>query len=236
MTSRILILTTSHGTLGETGKPTGFHWQELTDPYWAFRDAGDTVEIASVHGGQPPADPGSDDGEGERPRSVQRFMDDESAMRALTHSLPVSELKPRSYDAVYLPGGHGTMWDLPDSKAVAGLIGKAWEAGAIIAAVCHGPAGLVGATLADGTPLVKGRRVNSFTDAEERKAGLDEVVPFLLESRLRELGAVFEGNDEAFGPHVARDGRLITGQNPASSKPLADQVLAALKNRQSEPA
>jgi putative intracellular protease/amidase len=163
-------------------------------------------------------------------------MDDEDAMRALKQARPAAHLTPGEYDAIYLPGGHGTMWDLPDSKAVAELISKAWEAGAIIAAVCHGPAGLVGAELADGTPLVKGKRVNSFTDAEERKVGLDDVVPFLLESRLRELGAIFEGNDKAFGPHVARDGRLITGQNPASSKPLADQVLAALKNRQSEPA
>jgi putative intracellular protease/amidase len=236
MTARVLILTTSHDTLGETGRPTGFHWQELTDPYWAFRDAGYEVDIASVHGGKPPADPGSDDGEGDRPASVQRFMDDARAMSALTHSRPAAHITPHDYDAVYLPGGHGTMWDLPHSAAVAELISRAWDQGAIVAAVCHGPAALTGVTLPDGTPLVKGKRVNSFTDAEERKAGLEEVVPFLLESRLRELGAEFEANEEAFGPHVARDGRLITGQNPASCEKLAEQILKALKEKQSEPA
>jgi len=236
MTSRVLILTTSHDKLGETGKPTGFHWQELTDPYWALRDAGYAVEIASVAGGQPPADPGSDDGEGERPASVQRFMDDTTAMTALSNTRPAAHATPGDYDAIYLPGGHGTMWDLPHTKAVTDLIAKAWEAGAVVAAVCHGPAALTGVELSDGTPLVKGKRVNSFTDAEERAVGLEEVVPFLLESKLREQGAKFEGNGENFGAHVARDGRLLTGQNPASAAPLAQAIMEALKAKQSEPA
>ena len=128
------------------------------------------------------------------------------------------------------------MWDLPRTKAVTDLIAQAWEAGAVIAAVCHGPAALAGVELSDGTPLVKGKQVNSFTDAEERAVGLEEVVPFLLESRLRELGAEFEANGENFGAHVARDGRLLTGQNPASAAPLAQAIMEALKAKQAEPA
>ncbi|MGD1876441.1 MAG: type 1 glutamine amidotransferase domain-containing protein [Kiloniellaceae bacterium] len=228
MTNRILILLTSNDALGDTGKPTGFHWEELTTPYWLLRDAGYDIDFASPAGGQPPADPQTGKKE-DRPASVQRFMDDEDAMGALKASRPVVEANADAYAAIYLPGGHGTMWDLAQSPAVGGLIAKAYEGGAVIGAICHGPAGLTGATLSSGEPLVRGKRVNSFTDAEEREVGLDKVVPYLLESRLREQGAKFEDNPEPFGAHVVRDGRLVTGQNPASAEKLGKLLIEALQ-------
>ncbi len=227
MTQPILILTTSHDQLGDTGKPTGFYWEELAVPYWALRDAGFEVVFASPKGGMPPADPASakpDDGGG----AVKRFMDDEGAMASLAQSLPVADAKAADYAAVYLPGGHGTMWDMSQTTAVGQIVAQVFEAGGIVGSVCHGPAGLLEAHLADGTPLVKGRRVNGFTNAEEREAGLEGTVPYLLETRLRALGGIFEGNMANFKPHAVRDGRLVTGQNPASSAAVARLLLAAL--------
>lgn len=229
MTKRVLFLLTSNGELGDTGKKTGFHWEEMTTPYWQLRDAGYAVDFASPKGGEPPADPKSAEEDG-RPASVQRFMDDAEAMKALATSRSVSEVNSDDYVAVYLPGGHGTMWDLAQTNAVGGLIARAYVDGAVVGAICHGPAGLVGAVLPDGIPLVRGKRVNSFTDAEEREVGLDEVVPYLLESRLRSLGAEFEGNAKSFGPYVVRDGRLITGQNPASAEKLGKLLIEAIED------
>jgi putative intracellular protease/amidase len=228
MTKPVLILLTSHAQLGDTGEATGFHWEEVTTPYWVLRDSGYDVRIASVKGGTPPADPASDDA-GERPDSVQRFMDDAEAMAALRDSLPIDRVKADDYAAIYLPGGHGTMWDLAQTPAVGETIARAYEKGAAIGAVCHGPAGLVGAMLSDGTPLVHGKKVNSFTDAEEAAVGKDKIVPYLLEHRLRDLGAVFEGNREPFGPHAVRDGRLVTGQNPQSAERVAGLLVEAIK-------
>ena len=227
MARRALIVLTSHDRLGAKGKPTGFFWEEMAVPYWALRDAGLEVDFASIDGGEPPADPGSDNAD-ERPPAVQRFMDDGQAMQSLATSRPVASVEPSRYDLVYLPGGHGTMWDFAQSEALGRLVARAYQDGAVVGAVCHGPSGLAGARLDDGRPLVAGKRVNSFTDAEEAKVGLTDTVPYLLESRLRELGALFEGNPEPFGPHAVRDGRLVTGQNPASSARVADLLLEAL--------
>jgi putative intracellular protease/amidase len=161
---------------------------------------------------------------------VQRFMDDAEAMAQIENTLPITSVDEAVYDIVFLPGGHGTMWDFPESEALASVVGKAFERGAVVGAVCHGPAGLVGARRADGEPIVKGRKVNSFTDAEEKAVGLAETVPFLLESRLREFGAKFEGT-ENFQPYAVRDGNLVTGQNPPSSDVIAEEVLAAFRER-----
>jgi putative intracellular protease/amidase len=235
MTDTILILTTSHDRIGDTDRQTGFYWEELALPYWAFREAGYVVAFASPKGGMPPADPGSAKPEG-RAAAVQRFLDDADAMTALSHSLPVADAKAADYAAVFLPGGHGTMWDMSQTSAVGQIVGQVFEQGGIVGAVCHGPAGLLEARLSDGTPVVAGRRVNGFTDAEERAAGLDGVVPYLLETRLRALGGLFEGNAANFQPHAVCDGRLITGQNPASSAPVATLILAALADQKSKAA
>lgn len=226
---RILIVTTSHDQLGDTGKKTGFHLEELTHPYYAFKDAGHTVDIASVSGGEAPIDPGSRKSEGENAQSAERFLKDDAAMSSISQTLAIDEVNPDNYDAVYLPGGHGTMWDMADNETLGQLVGTFYQAGKPVAAVCHGPAGLVGATDATGRPIVDGKRVNSFTDDEERKVELDRVVPFLLESRLRELGAAFEGGG-TFTSYAVRDGNLITGQNPRSLEALSALVLEALRD------
>ena len=226
MTKKAMILLTSADRMGPGGKPTGFYWEELATPYWTFIDAGFDVEIVSVQGGEPPADPGSTDPEN-RPVAVQRFMDDAAAMARLHNTRAVADVAADEVDVLFLPGGHGTMWDLAQTAAVGKAVAAAYEAGAVVGAVCHGPAGLVGAVLSDGKPLVDGKRVNSFTDAEERAVGLTDTVPFLLESRLRELGGKFESNPALFNAHAVRDGRLVTGQNPRSSQQVADLMLKA---------
>lgn len=225
---RILIVVTSHEILGDTGRATGFHWEELATPYWLFRDAGFEVTLASIRAGVAPQDPSSfKDDPAARSASVQRFVDNSAAMAALRGTPAVAELDAGDYAAVFLPGGHGTMWDFPTSEPLARLLGKAFDRGAVIGAVCHGPAGLVAAKRADGQPIVSGRRVNAFTDAEERAIQADAIMPFLLESRLRELGARFESGPD-FEPYVVRDGNLVTGQNPRSALMVAQQMLAAL--------
>ncbi|MGP9819398.1 type 1 glutamine amidotransferase domain-containing protein [Salinarimonas sp. NSM] len=226
--ARILIVLTSHATLGTTGKPTGFFYEELAAPYYAFVDAGHAVEIASIAGGAPPADPSSlDADESKRPAAVRRLLADAAAMEALAGTPAIDAIDPSGYDAVFLPGGHGTMWDFPQSVALARAVSAIHARGGVVGAVCHGPAGLVGATRTDGRPLVEGLRVNGFTDAEEAAVGLTDVVPFLLESRLVAQGARFEKGG-TFEPFAVRDGRLVTGQNPMSSERAAALMLEAL--------
>ena len=226
--AKVLIVLTSHTQLGDTGKPTGFYFEELAVPYWAFTDAGHAVEIASIAGGPAAHDPSSLKPEpADRPAAVQRFASDPAAMAKLAATRPVADLDPAAYDAVFLPGGHGTMWDLPGNEALARVVGSVFDRGAVVGAVCHGPAGLVSAKRADGRPLVEGRRVNAFTDAEEAAVGLTAIVPFLLETRLRELGTRVEGGPN-FQPYAVRDGNLVTGQNPMSSALVAEHMLTSL--------
>jgi len=227
-TGRVLFVLTSHDALGETGKPTGYHMEELTAPYWRFVDAGFTAEIASIAGGEPPMDPSSlADDPDERPGSVTRFLDDEAARAKLADTPSIDQIDPDSYDAVYLPGGHGTMWDFPDSEALGRLLLRCHARGAAVGAVCHGPAGLLAARDDGAYPLIGGRRLNAFTDAEEERVGLTPTMPFLLESRLKELGARFE-KSSPFRACVVSDGPLVTGQNPRSARAVADKMLDVL--------
>jgi putative intracellular protease/amidase len=225
---KILMVTTSHASIGDSGHPTGVWFEELTTPYFAFIDAGVEVAIASINGGKVPIDPGSLKPAGENPASVDRFLKDTTAMRKIDTSLKIDDLSADDYAAVFLPGGHGTMWDLPNSAALAQLLSRAWINGKVVAAVCHGPAGLVNAKDAAGKPIVAGRRVSAFTNSEEQAAGLTKAVPFLLETRLRELGGRHESGPD-FQPHAVRDGQLVTGQNPASSEAAAHLTLEAIR-------
>jgi putative intracellular protease/amidase len=229
---KILILLTSHNQLGDTGKATGFHYEELTTPYQIFTEAGYEVLLASVAGGEPPHDPGSlKDSLEDNPSSVVAFLKDNFASNSLKHTRALNEILEigsDEFDGLYLPGGHGTMWDFPNNPQLAQLIRDLLEQGKPVAAVCHGPAGLVGVKDSDGKAIVDGRRVNCFTDAEEAEAGKDEIVPFLLESALREAGAIFE-NSGKFEAHVCEDGGLLTGQNPASAERLARAMLDYLR-------
>jgi putative intracellular protease/amidase len=227
MSKKVLIVVTSHDRLGSTGEQTGFWLEELASPYYVFRDAGVAVDIASPKGGRAPYDPRSLDREGSRPASVERFLADPEASGKVEASLALDSVDGAAYDAVFVAGGHGTMWDLPDSAALARLLGAVHDRGATVAAVCHGPAGLVGARAKDGKPIVAGKKVTGFTNAEEEAVKLTQVVPFLLESKLRELGATFVGGD-MWKPHAVRDGNLVTGQNPASSERVAKLVLEAI--------
>ena len=232
---RVLMILTSHATMGEGGEPTGVWFEELATPYYAFRDAGAEVRVVSIEGGPVPIDPRSRKQKGENPASVERFLADAYAVRSIEFSAKVTDVSAAGYDIVFLPGGHGTMWDLPRSEALTRLVSEAWQGGAVVSAVCHGPAGLVNARDPAGRPIVQGRRVSAFTDSEERAAGLTEKVPFLLETRLRELGARFEGGPD-FQSFAVRDGRLVTGQNPASSAEVARLALEAARDRTAAPA
>jgi len=219
----VAMIVTSHASMGN-GEVTGVWFEEVTAPYYAFLGKGARVEIFSIKGGAVPIDPRSRLERGKNPASVERFMDDAEAMQKLEHSRPITSLDVSDYDVLFMPGGHGTMWDFPGNPDLSKRISKAWTDGKVVAAVCHGPAALVGPVDDKGNPLVAGRRVSAFTDSEERAVGLDKTVPFMLETRLRELGARFEvGTD--FTPFAVRDGRLVTGQNPMSSEKVAHLVM-----------
>jgi putative intracellular protease/amidase len=232
MTKRILMIVTSNARMGQHDKPTGLWAEELAVPYYALLDAGAQVELASPLGGPLPFDPGSLKPAGQNEPSVERFLADPAAMAKAKNTQVAEAIDASAFDAVFFPGGHGTMWDLPLDAGVKRAVEAAFGAGKIVASVCHGAAGLVSARRADGKPLVEGKRVNAFTDAEEAAVGLSDVVPFALESRLRELGGRFEGAAN-WQPFAVRDGQLITGQNPQSSGLVADHVLEALGLRRS---
>jgi putative intracellular protease/amidase len=227
MTKRILMIVTSNARMGEHGKPTGLWAEELAVPYYTLLDAGAQVELASPLGGPLPFDPGSVKPAGQNEPRVDRFLADPAAMAKAQNTQAVEAIDASAFDAVFFPGGHGTMWDLPADGGVKRAVESAFGAGKIVASVCHGAAGLVSARRSDGKPWVEGKRINSFTDAEETAAGLADVVPFALESRLRELGGRFEGAAN-WQPFAVRDGQLITGQNPQSSSLVADHMLEAL--------
>jgi putative intracellular protease/amidase len=227
MPKRILIIATSNLSLGTTGKPTGVWAEELAVPYYQFIDAGAFVEIATPKGGPLAFDPSSVKPAGQNDALIERFLVDPAAQAKASATHVAASVDATGFDAVFFPGGHGTMWDLPVDAGVTRAVEAAFAAGVLIASVCHGAAGLVTARRADGKAIVEGKRINSFTDAEEDAVGLSSVVPFQLESRLRELGAVFESAPN-WQPFAVRDGQFITGQNPQSSKLVAQHVVEAL--------
>ena len=228
---RILFVLTGHDRLGDAGDTsaaeTGFHLAEAAVPWQVLTSAGYEVDFATPEGGKAPIDPGSLD----REDAVNRAFLDDARVSNLTSNAPaLAELDLDRYDALYFPGGHGTMWDLPKSEAVQGAIRTLWEGGKIVAAVCHGPAALVNVKLGDGRWLVDGKRVSVFTDSEERAVEKDDVVPFLLASKLESRGAVISSADN-FERAVSVDGRLITGQNPASARGVGEAIRDALSAR-----
>lgn len=221
---RILLVVTSHDRLGDTGEKTGFWLEELAVPYRTLLEAGAKLDIASPKGGKPPADPKSS---GDASAEVRAFLSDAEANAKLESTKRIADLAPE-YDAVFVAGGHGVMWDLATSKDLASLLSRTFEKGGVVAAVCHGPAALVPVVLSDGKPLVAGRRVAGFSNEEEKAAELDRIVPFMLESKLVELGGKYE-HGPMWKSFAVRDGRLVTGQNPASSAAVAKEVLASLR-------
>ena len=216
---QILIIVTSADTM-TSGKQTGLWLEEFAVPYQIFKQHGAEVTVASPRGGATPVDPRS------TPDDAQKQEWQEAEQR-LQNTRTLEDVQAADYDAVFLPGGHGTMFDLPENQQLVSLLEAFATGDKVIAAVCHGPAGLVGVKGKDGRPLVADRRVAVFTDEEERAVELDQDVPFLLETRFRELGALVEPAP-AFQVHALRDGRLVTGQNPPSSARTAELTLEAL--------
>lgn len=224
----ILLVLTNHAELGKTGKPTGFFLGEASHPWEVFSKAGYDVVLASPTGGFAPVDPKSLDLEDPANAAFwKKYGSQSEGASGVKETLSLSEIDPASYSAIFFAGGHGTMWDFPGSEAVQKAAASIYEQGGVVGAVCHGPAALVDVKLSDGTPLVKGREVAVFTDAEEKAVDLVEVVPFLLETRLRELGAKVKPGAN-FQENAVADGRLVTGQNPASATKAANLVVEAL--------
>lgn len=223
---KILIVLTSHDQLGNTGKKTGFWLEEFAAPYYVFKEAGAEITLASPQGGQPPIDPKSDEPEYQTD-ATRRFKADVEGQSMLAHTLKLSEVSAQDYDAVFYPGGHGPLWDLAEDQHSIRLIESMYAAGKPIAAVCHAPGALRDTKAADGLPLVRGKAVTGFTNSEEAAVGLTEVVPFLVESVLVEHGGRYSKAAD-WHPYVVTDGLLITGQNPASSGPAAEELLHQL--------
>jgi putative intracellular protease/amidase len=223
---KILMVLTSHDKLGTTGKATGFWLEEFTTPYYAFRDAGAQITLASPLGGQPPLDPKSDDPTAET-KTTERFRNDPEAQTALAHTHRLQEMNAADFDAVFYPGGHGPLWDLVADPHSIALIETMVAAGKPVATVCHGPAVLSEARNADLTPIVAGRKVTGFTNTEEEAVGLTAIVPFLVEDMLTAKGGSFSRVAD-WQPYAVSDGLLITGQNPSSSEPAAKALLARL--------
>jgi putative intracellular protease/amidase len=227
MKKNILIVLTSHDELGNTGKKTGFWLEELAAPFYALKDAGATITLASPKGGQPPLDPKSDE-EGFQTEATRRFKDDPEAKEQLASTRKLSELDAADFDAVFYPGGHGPLWDLVSDADSLRLIEGFWASNKPVATVCHAPAVLLNAKDRDGAFLVQGKEVTGFTNTEEAAVELTDVVPLLVEDALIERGAKF-ARKEDWAPFARQDGNLITGQNPASSEPVAKLLLAALE-------
>ena len=219
---RILMVLTSHDQLGNTGRPTGFWLEEFAAPYFVFRDAGVELTLASPKGGQPPLDPKSDLPENQTP-AMARFKKDAMAQKALANTVKLAEVKAEDFDTVFYPGGHGPMWDLAESPTSIALLETFYNSGKPIALVCHSP-GVLRHVTYQGAPLVKGKHVTGFTNGEEEEMQLTKVVPFLVEDELMRLGAIFEKKAN-WQPFSITDGRLITGQNPASSTSAAQALL-----------
>ena len=224
---KILTVLTSHDQLGDTGKKTGFWLEELAAPYYAMKDAGAEIVLASPKGGQPPLDPKSDDADAQT-EDTRRFKADAEAQAALAATVELASVKAEDFDAVFYPGGHGPLWDLAeDAKSIA-LIEAFAKADKPVAAVCHAPGVLKNVKTADGQPLVKDKAVAGFTNTEEEAVGLTDVVPFLVEDMLKANGGRYAKGDD-WASFVQVDGKLVTGQNPASSREAAEALLKLLK-------
>ena len=223
MPQRVLFVLTSHDRLGTTGKETGFYLPEVTHPYEAFEQAGIEVEFVSPKGGKAPMigidlqDP-----------SNKTFLEDAAKVTKVENTLTPADIDTSRYDAIFYAGGHGTMWDFPENRELATIAAQIYEAGGVVGAVCHGPAGLVPIWLSTGELLVAGKTVAGFTNSEEVAVGLSDVVPFLLADKLTELGAThtYSGNFQA---HVEVSDRLVTGQNPASARGVGEQMVTLMQ-------
>jgi putative intracellular protease/amidase len=229
---KILMVLTSHDQLGNTGRKTGFWLEEFAAPYFVFRDAGFDLTLASPKGGQPPIDPKSDLPENQT-AAMTRFKQDAQAQKALSDTRKLADMKSADFDTIFYVGGHGPMWDLVDNPTSIALIESFYNSGKPIAAVCHSPA-VFHRVMYDGVPLLKGKRVTGFTNGEEAAVHLTEVVPFLVEDELKRIGGLYEKAPDWESFSVV-DGRIVTGQNPASSTAAAKALMEVLAARMAAP-
>lgn len=220
---RVLIVVTSHGKLGDTGKETGYYLPEVAHPYSVLDEKGFDIDIASPQGGKAPMDPKSRD---LKDPINKAFLDNKKSASKLENTLKLGDIKSSDYGTIMFAGGHGTMWDFPNDKDVLRLSSEIYGNGGIVAAVCHGPAALVNIKLSNGKYLVDGKKVATFTNEEESEVKLDKVVPFLLESELRKRGATIEKAPN-WQPKVVTSERLITGQNPKSASGVGEAIAKA---------
>lgn len=221
---RVLFVVTSHDRKGDTGEPTGFYLSEVTHPYAVLTNAGYTIDFVSPKGGKAPVD-----GMNLKDPTNQAFWENPETRSLVENTKTPEEVRAEDYAAIFFAGGHGTMWDFPDNEKLAALAGEIHDRGGVVAAVCHGPAGLVNVKLADGSYLVSGREVAAFTNSEETSVGLAEVVPFLLADKLTERGAVLKPAPN-FQAQVVVSDRLVTGQNPASAQGVGRAMVDLLAN------
>ena len=223
MKNKILFALTSHNQKGNSGQATGFYLAEASHPWAVLKSAGFEIDFVSPKGGQPPMD-----GVDMEDAINRRFLEDSDVTKKMRNTPTPAQLNAADYAAIFFVGGHGTMWDFPDDESLAQLATTIYENGGILSAVCHGPAALINLKLANGDYLVKGKKVAAFTDDEERAVKLDTVVPFMLATTLCQRGAqhVAAPNWQA---NVMVDGRLVTGQNPASAEGVGREVARLLR-------
>ena len=222
---KVLMVLTSHSQLGDTGLKTGFWLPELTHPYYEFKKAGYLIDVASIQGGIAPIDPKSLE---EPDAANKRFLQDAELMAKVLTTLPLSKIDPAAYQAIVFAGGSGTMWDFPNNEHVNRVAATIYENNGIVSAICHGPAALVDIKLSNGTYLVSGKKISAFTNEEEEELKQMHVIPFLLQDKLIERGAKHVYG-KPWKENVVTDGRLITGQNPASAKKVAETIIKYLK-------
>ncbi|WP_276731366.1 type 1 glutamine amidotransferase domain-containing protein [Chryseobacterium carnipullorum] len=219
---KILFVVTSHDKKGNTGEDTGYYLGEVSHPWEVLHKAGYEIDFVSPKGGTPPVD-----GFDLKDPVNKEFWENKEYKNKIDHSLQPSQVNPNHYSAIFYAGGHGAMWDFADNTELADIASKVYENGGIVAAVCHGPAGLVNIKLNNGKYLVDGKKINAFTNEEEAEVQLTNVVPFLLEDQLKERGAQFEKSGR-WQNHVVSDQRVITGQNPQSAKSVGEAILKEL--------
>ncbi|WP_034980739.1 type 1 glutamine amidotransferase domain-containing protein [Epilithonimonas tenax] len=222
MSKKVLFVITSHDQLGNTGLKTGFWTEELAAPYYALSDKGIEITLASPKGGLPPIDPKSEDPSSQTD-ATRRMDQDSDLMDKLKNTHQLSEVKSEDYDAVFYPGGHGPLWDLAEDQVSQQLIADFYSSDKPVAFVCHAP-GVLKDVKINGEYLVKGKNVTGFTNTEEEAVQLTDIVPFLVEDMLKKNGGVYS-KIEDWNPYAVVDGRLITGQNPASSEKVAEELL-----------
>jgi len=225
MKKKILFVVTSHDKKGNTGEDTGYYLGEVSHPWEVLHHAGYEIDFVSPKGGTPPVD-----GFDLKDPVNKEFWENKEYKNKIDHSMTPSQVNPKEYSTIFYAGGHGAMWDLADNKVLADIASKIYENGGIVAGVCHGPAGLVNIKLNSGKYLVDGKKINAFTNEEESEVKLTNVVPFLLENKLKERGAQFEKSG-LWQNHVVTDQRVITGQNPQSAKSVGEAILKELNHK-----